>query len=297
MTAEVEDCRSGAFPYLPSLLFMIIALVPRHGQRDPVDDDVGGGGRRSVVSRLIKSISSASCPGQHHKLTYCRITNVNSDFRKEALNFTKDEVKQEENVEKQKVSLMKVEEKNEREMGEMRKREAIFRKLEKLEEITARSSSERVKLEGKVNYLAKVVEDLHMEAEDGENCVRMTPRTANFGSTDVRFKKKSQVSGKKTVAEVKVGDSSTLESDGARKKSLSVDGNSSCSNLTAGSSFRRKSASAKSSCSEAEPIVKPPREKKESVSSQLEVLLFLILKPAWYTGTELFLIPASRRIY
>ena len=55
--------------------------------------------------------------------------------------------------------------------------------------------------------------------------------------------------------------------------------------LTAGSSFRRKSASAKSSCSEAEPIVKPPKEKKESVSSQLEVLLFLILKPAWYTGT------------
>ena len=89
---------------------MIIALVLRLGQRDPVDDDVGGGGRRSVVSRLIKSISSASCPGQHHKLTYCRITNVNSDFRKEALNFTKDEVKQEENVEKQKVSLMKVEE-------------------------------------------------------------------------------------------------------------------------------------------------------------------------------------------
>ena len=250
-----------------------------------------------MVSRLIKSISSASCPGQHHKLTYCRITNVDSDFRKEALKQAKGDAKQEENVEKQKVSLMKVEEKNEREMGEMRKREAIFRKLEKLEEITARSSSERVKLEGKVNYLAKVVEDLHMEAEDGENCVRMTPRTANFGSTDVRLKKKSQVSGKKTVAEVKVGDSSTLESDGARKKSLSVDGNSSCSNLTAGSSFRRKSASAKSSCSEAEPIVKPPREKKESVSSQLEVLLFLILKPAWYTGTELFLIPASRRIY
>ena len=67
--------------------------------------------------------------------------------------------------------------------------------------------------------------------------------------------------------------------------------------LTAGSSFRRKSASAKSSCSEAEPIVKPPKEKKESVSSQLEVLLFLILKTAWYTGTESFLIPASRRIY
>ena len=126
---------------------MIIALVLRLGQRDPVDDDVGGGGRRSVVSRLIKSISSASCPGQHHKLTYCRITNVNSDFRKEALkqakgdaksdarskrilgnlmgtlqNFTKDEVKQEEVVEKQKVSLMKVEEKNEREKEEMRNR-------------------------------------------------------------------------------------------------------------------------------------------------------------------------------
>ena len=62
VAAEVEDYRTGTITYLPSLLFIIIALVPRLGQRDPVDDDVGGGGRRSVVSRLIKSSSSASCP-------------------------------------------------------------------------------------------------------------------------------------------------------------------------------------------------------------------------------------------
>ena len=53
VAAEVEDYRTGTITYLLSLLFMIIALVPRLGQRDPADDDVGGGGRRSVVSRLI----------------------------------------------------------------------------------------------------------------------------------------------------------------------------------------------------------------------------------------------------
>ena len=63
VAAEVEDYITGTFTYLPSLLFIIIALVPRLGQRDPVDDDVGGGGRRSVVSRSIKSSSSVSGPG------------------------------------------------------------------------------------------------------------------------------------------------------------------------------------------------------------------------------------------
>ena len=59
VTAEVEDCRTGTVTYLPSLHFIITALVPRLGQRDPGDDNVGGGGRRSVVSRLIMSSSSA----------------------------------------------------------------------------------------------------------------------------------------------------------------------------------------------------------------------------------------------
>ena len=53
VTAEVEDCRTGTVTYLPSLHFIITALVPRLGQRDPGGDNVGGGGRRSVVSRLI----------------------------------------------------------------------------------------------------------------------------------------------------------------------------------------------------------------------------------------------------
>ena len=52
VAAKVEDYRTGTITYF-TLLFMIIALVLRLGQRDPVDDDVGGGGRRSVVSRLI----------------------------------------------------------------------------------------------------------------------------------------------------------------------------------------------------------------------------------------------------
>ena len=62
VAAKVEDYRTGTITYF-TLLFMIIALVLRLGQRDPVDDDVGGGGRRSVVSRSIKSSSSVSGPG------------------------------------------------------------------------------------------------------------------------------------------------------------------------------------------------------------------------------------------
>ena len=54
VAAKVEDYRTGTITYF-TLLFMIIALVLRLGQRDPVDDDVSGGGRRSVVSRLINS--------------------------------------------------------------------------------------------------------------------------------------------------------------------------------------------------------------------------------------------------
>jgi len=77
-----------------------------------------------------------------------------------------------------------------------------------------------------------------------------------------------------------------IRSFGARKKSLSgssndgklgldaanegVRRNSSCSNLSAGSNPRRKSASGKSSCSEVEAVPKPQRERKESIASQLE---------------------------
>ena len=69
--------------------------------------------------------------------------------------------------------------------------EAIFARIAKLEEMSARNSTDRMKLEKRTNYLGKVVEDLHMEAKEEENCVRMTSRTANFGSTDIRFKKKN----------------------------------------------------------------------------------------------------------
>merc|ERR1712192_148229 len=101
---------------------------------------------------------------------------------------------------------------------------------------------------------------------------------------------KSETSGKEYGADDKVdadiASTSTLESDGARKKSLSgssnngklgldaasegVRRNSSCSNLSAGSNPRRKSASGKSSCSEVEAVPKPQRERKESIASQLE---------------------------
>jgi len=101
----------------------------------------------------------------------------------------------------------------------------------------------------------------------------------------------SETSGKESGADDKIGadnaSTSTLESDGARKKSLSgssndgklklgldaseeVRRNSSCSNLSAGSNSRRKSASGKSSCSEVEAVPKPQRERKESIASQLE---------------------------
>ena len=51
--------------------------------------------------------------------------------------------------------------------------------------------SETVKLQERVNYLRKVLEDLLMEAEEEENCDGMTSRKANFGSTDIRFRKKN----------------------------------------------------------------------------------------------------------
>jgi len=82
-----------------------------------------------------------------------------------------------------------------------------------------------------------------------------------------------------------MGDCSTLESDGAIKKSLSgcsfdgkqglevrrksVSGNSSCSNLSAGGK-KKMSASRKSSCSDVDAVAKPQSEQKESISSQLE---------------------------
>merc|ERR1719397_299475 len=105
---------------------------------------------------------------------------------------------------------------------------------------------------------------------------------------------KSGTSEKESGTDEKVGadaaSTSTLESDGARKKSLSgsshggklglvateelctksVSGNSNCSNLSGGSNSRRRSASGKSSCSEVEAVPKPQRERKESVASQLE---------------------------
>jgi len=78
---------------------------------------------------------------------------------------------------------------------------------------------------------------------------------------------------------------STLESDGAIKKSLpgcsfdgkhelevrrkSVGGNSSCSKLSAAAG-RKKSASRKSSCSDADAVAKPHKEQKEGIASQPE---------------------------
>jgi len=68
--------------------------------------------------------------------------------------------------------------------------EVTFGRLVKLEELLARGSKNRVKLEKTTNYLTKVVEDLQLEAEEEENSVQPTLGKANFGSTDVRLKKK-----------------------------------------------------------------------------------------------------------
>jgi len=68
--------------------------------------------------------------------------------------------------------------------------EVTFGRLVKLEELIARSTSNRVKLEKTTNYLAKVVEDLQLEAEEEEDSVQPSPGKASFGSTDVRLKKK-----------------------------------------------------------------------------------------------------------
>merc|ERR1712243_401453 len=78
---------------------------------------------------------------------------------------------------------------------------------------------------------------------------------------------------------------STLESDGAIKKSLSgcsfdgnhglevqrksVGGKSSCSNLSAGGK-KKMSASCKSSCSDVDAVAKPQSEQKEGIANQLE---------------------------
>ena len=42
-------------------------------------------------------------------------------------------------------------------------------------------------------------------AKEEENCVRMTSRTANFGSTDIRFKKKNMEAPKKTKKQENAG--------------------------------------------------------------------------------------------
>ena len=74
--------------------------------------------------------------------------------------------------------------------------ELFFSRIVKLEELLARGSNDRVKLEKTINYLAKVVEDLQLEAEE-EKKISVQPREqgeVNFGSTDVRLKRRKQQS-------------------------------------------------------------------------------------------------------
>jgi len=120
---------------------------------------------------------------------------------------------------------------------------------------------------------------------------RISKAKEEHASEQEEISAKSKTSGKESGADENIGanitSTSTLESDGARKKSLSgssndgklklgldasgeVRRNSSCSNLSAGSNSRRKSVSGKSSCSEVEAVPKPQRERKESIASQLE---------------------------
>ena len=79
--------------------------------------------------------------------------------------------------------------------GDLKQKEEIdpeltFGRIVKLEELLARGADDRVKLEKRTNYLIKVVEDLQLEAEEERNFVQPTPGEANFGSTDVRLKKR-----------------------------------------------------------------------------------------------------------
>merc|ERR1711902_350859 len=68
--------------------------------------------------------------------------------------------------------------------------ELTFARIVKLEELIARGSNDRIKLEKTTNYLAKVVEDLQLEAEEEWNCAQLTKSEATFGSTDVRLKRR-----------------------------------------------------------------------------------------------------------
>jgi len=107
--------------------------------------------------------------------------------------------------------------------------EVIFSRLVKVEEIMVRSGRERVELEKKTNYLNQVLVDLQLEAEEDEICTQVDVAEANFGSTDVRLKKKklldsglstplsrSNSSARRTA---KKGKPSSAGESGAKKKS------------------------------------------------------------------------------
>ena len=117
---------------------------------------------------------------------------------------------------------------------------------------------------------------------------RINRAKEEHAAEEVVLARRGETDGKESGVEEK-GDcatASTLESDGAIKKSLSgcsfygkpglemrrksVGGNSSCSNLSAGGK-KKMSASRKSSCSDVDAVAKPQREQKKSISSQLEV--------------------------
>merc|ERR1719167_1010088 len=106
--------------------------------------------------------------------------------------------------------------------------EVIFSRLVKVEEIMVRSGKERVELERKTNYLNQVLVDLQLEAEEEENCTQVDVAEANFGSTDVRLKKKKlEDSGLSTPVSrsnnarrsAKKGKPSSAGESGAKKKS------------------------------------------------------------------------------
>jgi len=106
--------------------------------------------------------------------------------------------------------------------------EVIFSRLVKVEEIMVRSGRERVELERKTNYLNQVLVDLQLEAEEDKICTQVDVAEANFGSTDVRLKKKklqdsvlstpvsrSNSSARRTA---KKGKPSSAGESGAKKK-------------------------------------------------------------------------------
>jgi len=137
--------------------------------------------------------------------------------------------------------------------------EVIFSRLVKVEEIMVRSGRERVELERKTNYLNQVLVDLQLEAEEDKNCTQVDVAEANFGSTDIRLKKKklqdpflsTPVSRSNNARRsAKKGKPSSAGESGAKKKSKCRSESGSCGLPGARSTVKDELTRAKMSSAE-----------------------------------------------